>query len=109
MQAYLATAGSSKIGFTQVAAASLDHGTSKAYVGGMRGAVERNTMRYYLAIDAYLLSLAAPPAQQLNTRLETWFDSTEQYSLQLRETDKASYLAMKKKEVQRQQSVLPER
>ena len=108
MQAYLATAGSSKIGFTQVAAAGTDQDPSKAYVGGLRGAIERNTMRYYLAIDAYLLSLAAPPAQQLNTRLEVWFDSTEQYSLQLRETDKASYLAMKKNEVLRQQSVLPE-
>ena len=109
MQAYLTTAGSSKIGFTRVPAAGSEQGISKGYVGGMRGAVERNTMRYYLAIDAYLLSLAAPPAQQLNTRLETWFDSTEQYSLQLRETDKASYLAMKKSEVQRQQSALPER
>ena len=109
MQAYLSTAGSSKIGFTQVTSASANPSASKAYVGGMRGAVERNTMRYYLAIDAYLLSLAASPAQQLNTRLETWFDSTEQYSLQLRETDKASYLAMKKSEVQRQQSALPER
>ena len=108
MQAYLATAGSSKIGFTQLPAAGVDQATSKAYVGGMRGAVERNTMRYYLAIDAYLLSLAAPPAQQLNTRLEKWFDSTEQFSPQLHETDKASYLAMKKSEVQRQQSALPE-
>ena len=109
MQAYLATAGSSKIGFTQVANTQSNQGATKAYVGGMRGAVERNTMRYYLAIDAYLSSLAAPPAQQLNSRLEKWFDSTEQYAAQLRETDKASYLAMKYDEVKRQQSALPAR
>ena len=109
MQAYLATAGSSKIGFTQLPAAKSNQSPGKAYVGGMRGAVERNTMRYYLAIDAYLLSLLAPPSQQLNTRLEKWFDSTEQYSLQLRETDKTSYLSMKKSEVERQQSALPAR
>ena len=102
MQAYLATAGSSKVGFTQVSA----DGT-KGYVGGMRGAVERNTMRYYLAIDAYMLSLAAPQAEQQNARLEKWFDSTEAYPLQLHETDKASYMAMKKDEIKRQQSALP--
>ncbi|MFN5348901.1 MAG: hypothetical protein ACK5A0_05095 [Polaromonas sp.] len=104
MQAYLATAGSSKLGFTQTAQAG---GGQKTYVGGMRGAVERNTMRYYLAIEAYLLSLGAPPADQQNTRLEKWFDSTEQYPLQLHETDKASYLTMKKDEIRRQQSALP--
>jgi hypothetical protein len=49
MQAYLATLGSGKIGFTQVG-----QGQYQSYVGGMRGAVERNTMRYYLAIEAYL-------------------------------------------------------
>ena len=104
MQAYLSTAGSSKVGFTQIAQAD---GGQKSYVGGMRGAVERNTMRYYLAIDAYLLSLKVPQADQQNMRLEKWFDSTEQYPLQLRETDKVSYLAMKKEEIKRQQSALP--
>jgi hypothetical protein len=103
MQAYLATAGSSKVGFTQLA----QDGGQRAYVGGMRGAVERNTMRYYLAIDAYLLSLNAPQAEQQNTRLEKWFDSTEQYPVQLRETDKASYMSMKKSEIQRQQVSAP--
>ena len=104
MQAYLSTAGSSKVGFTQVADASQNN---KVYVGGMRGAVERNTMRYYLAIEAYSQSLNEPQAERQNVRLEKWFDSTEQYPLQLHETDKASYLAMKKDEIARQQSALP--
>jgi hypothetical protein len=34
------------------------------YIGGVRGAVERNAMRYYLAIDAYLDTLWAPPEQR---------------------------------------------
>jgi hypothetical protein len=105
MQAYLSTAGSSKVGFTQIANGSQSQ--AKVYVGGMRGAVERNTMRYYLAIEAYLQSLSAPQAEQQNVRLEKWFDSTEQYPVQLRETEKASYLAMKKDEIARQQSALP--
>jgi hypothetical protein len=95
MSAYLATLGSGKIGFTQ------DNG---AYVTGMRGAIERNNMRYYLAIDAYLASLKAPAAQQFNLRLDHWFKATEKYSRQLHEVDLDSYLTMKKNEYQRQKA-----
>jgi len=65
--------------------------------------VERNTMRYYLAIDAYLGALSAPPAQQFEQRLESWFASTEQYPRQLHEVDRAAYLDMKRREYLRQQ------
>lgn len=98
MQGYLATAGSGKVGFTRV-----QRGSGTAYVDGMRGTVERNTMRYYLAIEAYLASLDKPPAQQLEARLQHWFDATEQYARQLHEVDKESYLVMKRAEYQRQQ------
>lgn len=87
MQGYLATAGASKVGFTRKG--------NTGYIGGMRGAVERNTMRYYLAIDAYLASLSAPPAQQRARRLDAWFAATEQYARQLHELDRADYLALK--------------
>ena len=76
------------------------------YVQGVRGVVERNTMRYYLAIDAYLA--AANTANndtenaQLERRLENWFDSTERYAMQLHEVEKADYLSMKRSEVERQ-------
>ena len=99
MQTYLATLGRGKIGFTQVS-----QEPKSDFIGGMRAAVERNTMRYYLAIEAYLVSLKQSPANQLNTRFNHWFDATEEYSEQLREVEKASYLAMKKDEYQRQQS-----
>ena len=98
-QGYLATAGSGKVGFTRV-----QRGSTAGYVDGMRGTVERNTMRYYLAIDAYLASLSAPAAQQRARRLEAWFTATEQYARQLHEVDKESYLAMKRAEYQRQQA-----
>jgi hypothetical protein len=97
MQGYLATLGSGKIGFTQ-------DGSHKTYVGGMRGAVERNTMRYYLAIDAYLAATAAPASAQFDARLEHWFRATEQYPQQLHEMDLNSYTTMKRSEYQRQQS-----
>ena len=105
MQGYLATGGRGKVGFSTKTPTSAN--AKPVYVGGARGAVERNTMRYYLAIDAYLQALSQPPASQVNARLDKWFDATEQYPQQLRETDKASYVAMKKSEIQRQLSGVP--
>ena len=99
MQAYLSTMGRGKVGFTKIAPEA-----KSGYVGGMRGAIERNTMRYYLAIEAYLASLKQPPAEQFNARLQYWFDATEEYSQQLHEVDRPSYLTMKKVEYQRQQA-----
>ena len=99
MQGYLATLGSGKIGFT-----TLSSGQKPVFVSGLRGAIERNTMRYYLAIEVYLASLKAPAPQQLNVRLEHWFKATEQYPRQLHELDLDSYLKMKKNEYQRQKT-----
>jgi hypothetical protein len=100
MKAYLATLGAEKVGFTS----ARDPSTKELrYIGGVRGLVERNTMRYYLAIDAYLGSLASPPEKRLNARLASWFDATEQYPQQLHEVDWQSYLEMKTHEIQRQQ------
>ncbi len=102
MQAYLATAGADKVGFTRVEGPR----GQDALIGGMRGAVERNAMRYYLAIDAFMDSLDAPPARQAERRIEAWFDATERYPRQLREMDRQTYVAMKRHEVERQQVLL---
>ena len=103
MDAYLATGGSGKVGFTRID----DTGDGEArYIGGVRGTVERNTMRYYLAIDAYLGSLAAPAPQRFEQSLERWYSATERYPRQLHEIDRDSYLAMKRREYQRQQAPL---
>ena len=81
MKAYLATAGSDKVGFTRI-----DGG----YVKGVRGVVERNTMRYYLAIDAYLSAMNAAPSEQFEKRIQTWFSSTERYPQQLHGSQRLS-------------------
>ena len=103
MQAYLATAGADKVGFTVT---SKDAGGQPAYIGGVRGAIERNVMRYYLAIDAYLASLKAPPDQRVEKRIQTWFNNTERYPRQLREMDRSTYIAMKRGEHERQQAMI---
>ena len=99
MQTYLATVGVGKVGFTQ-----LNYGQKSDFIGGVRGAAERNIMRYYLAIEAYQASLARPVDDRLESRLKLWFDATEEYPRQLREVDRTAYLAMKKDEHQRQQT-----
>ena len=73
----------------------------------LRGVVERNTMRYYLAIEAYLGSLSAPPAEQQERRLRDWFAATERHARQLHEMERDEYLTMKRNEVQRQRALQP--
>ncbi|MCY7304686.1 MAG: hypothetical protein LH632_00765 [Rhodoferax sp.] len=103
LQTYLATAGSGKVGFSREA------GSARAVpqlVGGLRGLVERNTMRYYLAIDALLDSLQASPEARFERRLQRWFTATEQYPQQLHEMDWPTYRQMKVAEQARQQDAL---
>jgi len=101
MQSYLSTIGRSKVGFTTVA----QKDGRNELVGGMRGTVERNTMRYFLAMEALMVSLQEPVTEQVGKRLDYWFAATEQYPDQLHEIERASYMTMKRAELQRQQSV----
>lgn len=101
MQAYLSTAGADKVGFSM---GGRDGNGRPAYIGGVRGAIERTAMRYYLAIDAHLASLSAPPDQRLDKRIEAWFRETERYPRQLHEMDHDQYVAMKRGEYERQQA-----
>jgi hypothetical protein len=66
MQAYLGTIGRDKVGFT-IAVREPDG--SPSHIGGLRGVVERNTMRYYLAIEAHLGALSAPPGARPEKRI----------------------------------------
>ena len=100
MQVYLASGARNKVGFTVTG--KLPNGQS-AYIKGVRGVVERNTMRYYLAIDAYLSALTLPADKQLEKRLQYWYNGTNQYALQLHEIDQEDYLVMKRNEYRRQQ------
>lgn len=93
MQAYLATLGSGKVGFTVVGKQADGQAD---YIGGTRGVVERNTMRYYLALDAYLAGLVVPPGERREKRLQSWFTSTERYPRQLREVSRSTYLEIKR-------------
>ena len=71
----------------------------------MRGLVERNTMRYYLAIDSFLGTGGAAPAARFEKNLQAWFTAVERYPRQLHEMDRDAYLEMKRAEYLRQQTV----
>ncbi|MDP2157647.1 MAG: hypothetical protein Q8K68_08075, partial [Nitrospirota bacterium] len=61
MKSYFATIGRSKVGFSTTG--TDDHG-KPVYVGGIKGAIERNVVRYYCAILSHLDGLKYPREQQ---------------------------------------------
>ena len=100
MQVYLATVAKNKVGFTAIGNRA---DGQPLHVGGMRGLVERNTMRYYLAIEAFLDALPASPSARLEKSLRNWFAAIERYPRQLHELEQQEYFDMKRKEYARQQ------
>ena len=79
-----------------------DEAGEPVHVGGLRGMIERNTMRFYFALKAYLRH---PEPDQLEARLDHWFDLTERYPDQLRVRDRDDYLAQKARERQNQEEL----
>jgi hypothetical protein len=102
VKTYLGTVGSNKVGFT-VTGTRADGQID--YIGGVRGLIERNTMRYYLAIDSFLGAVDMAPEAQLEHRLQSWFAAVERYPQQLHEVDWEEYLEMKRAEHLRQQTL----
>lgn len=109
MQSYLATIGRGRVGFSVVGRGA---DGQPVYVGGVRGVVERNAMRYFLAIGAHLAISANLAAgsndgrRPLHASLSVWFEASERYALQLHELERAEHLDMKVREVLRQQTVV---
>ena len=94
IKTYFATLARDKKGFSTVAG----NNGSLVLIGGVRGAVERNTMRYYLALQTFMDTLKVPEGQRLEQRLSRWYDLTARYPRQLKELEKNEYLAGKRRE-----------
>ena len=101
MKVYLATAGRSKISFTVVSQAN---DGSPVYVGGERGSLERNAMRYYLAVVAFAAVPTDSSVAATEARLRTWFSLTERYRAQLHELSLGEYLDEKRRDLRAQGS-----
>ena len=98
MNMYLATSGRDKVGFSIV---DRTPEGKPVYVGGVRGMVERTTMRYYLALEAYLDTLDAPAPERVEKRLRAFHAGLERYRRQLHELELAEYLEIKRRDVSR--------
>lgn len=99
---YFSMLGADKVGFTVI---STDRSGNPVYIGGPRGAIERNTVRIYLAIQAFMSALHPPPAERFALRASTWYDLADRYRRQLYELDKEDYLSTKSKERNNQKTL----
>jgi hypothetical protein len=98
MRVYLSSSGRDKVGFSVVDRTPEGR---PVYVGGVRGVVERNTMRYYLALEAYLGTLDAPAAERTERRLRAFHAGLERYPRQLHELRLDEYLKIKRRDASR--------
>ena len=92
---YLSTIGKDKVGFS---IAEEKEGDKPVYVKGVKGIIERNVMRYFLALLIYLDTLNLDSADLFNQRAEQWYELTDQYATQLHELEKEEYMEAKRKE-----------
>ena len=95
MDAYLAGPGRDKVGFSVI---ERRPDGSAVYADGVRGVAERSAMRYYLAIDASLQALSAPPGQRLDVRLRRWYSETARYPQLKEKVGADEYVEMKRRE-----------
>ena len=92
---YFATLGRGKAGFTVT---GTDRNGNPVYIGGSRGAIERNAVRYYFAIQSFMNTLRYPEKNRFSMRISEWYDLTTRYRKQLFELEKKDYLTFKTKE-----------
>jgi hypothetical protein len=92
---YFATIGGGKVGFTVT---GTDSSGKPVYIGGPRGAIERNAVRYYFAIQAYMNTLRHAEKDRFSMRISEWYDLANRYREQLFELEKSDYLEFKTKE-----------
>jgi hypothetical protein len=89
---YFGTLGRGKVGFT---ASGTDSDGNPIFVGGPRGAIERNAVRYYFALQSFMDTMREPAESRFGTRLTHWYDLTTLYRKQLFDLDKKNYLTYK--------------
>jgi hypothetical protein len=92
---YLKTLGRNKIGFTIVGS---DETGKPVYIDGVKAVIERNVMRYFLALGVYLDAMKQSGKSNFRAMLQQWFGATEKYHAQLHEYDQETYIKAKLRE-----------
>lgn len=98
-KAYFATIGHNKVGFTVT---GKDDNGKPVYIGGARGAIERNAVRYYFAIQSFMNTLHTPENRLFSSRINNWYDLSNRYRKQLFDLEKKEYLESKSAEHENQ-------
>lgn len=99
---YLQTLGRGKVGFSKEQAEA-SRPADAHWVGGVRGIIERNTMRYFMGLSCGLqFASTDTPAQRFAQMAPCWYDDTERYPQQLHEMGRSEYLEMKRAEYARE-------
>ncbi len=96
LNTYLSTLGRNKVGFSET---GVDEHGEPVYIKGIQGIVERNTMRYFFALNSYFSTYSQPEKQRFDASLNRWFDYVEKYPKQLYEVPRDEYLKAKHKEL----------
>ncbi|MDA8089277.1 MAG: hypothetical protein M0Z61_03510 [Nitrospiraceae bacterium] len=94
--------GGGKTGFSVVGTDSIGN---PVYAGGLRGAVERDVVCYYLAILSYLDTLKVPAGQRFEKRVSKWYDLAALYKKQLLDMEEEEYLTYKRQDRRSQQQL----
>lgn len=98
---YLQTLGRGKVGFSKENAPSTEASrpADAHFVGGLRGIIERNTMRYFMGLSCGLQFAGTEAAAHRFAQMAPcWYDETERYPQQLHELGRVEYLEMKRTE-----------
>jgi hypothetical protein len=104
LDAYLATLGRNKVGFTVT---GRDDKQQPIYIKGIQGIVERNSMRYFLAIQA-ALETANTTQEKMDLHFTKWYSLIQRYPRQLVEFTREEYLEQKRLEYQNQMQLQKE-
>jgi hypothetical protein len=96
---YLATLGRDKVGFSRE---RVGPDGQANFVKGAQGIIERNLMRYYLILKAFLDTQKLPANRRFDTLISAFYDLMERYPAQLHEMERAEYLDVKRRERQNQ-------
>jgi hypothetical protein len=102
MKSYFALFASGRAGFTIT---GRDEKNNPLYVSGIKGAIERNVMRYYLALMAFFDSFSSPEGQRYEKRINAWYDLSSRYKRQFPEIRREEYLEFKRADLKTQLSL----
>ena len=94
INSYLATLGRQKVGFS---VEGYDENNEPVYVKGLQGIVERNSMRYFIAISSHIDTYALD-RKQWHPRIDRWYNLAKRFNRQLIEVNDGNYIETKQQE-----------